>query len=1281
MAVELGVGYISVGARTDKMADEIRKAATKAGSDATKQFQKSGQKAGQGFGKSFGAEMSASIPGVASLRNTLRGYETAAGKAGALAGKALGVAFTAAATAGIAAAGYTLFKGFERYKALDAATHRLNNLNKTFVQLGKTGIDVQKTMADVNEVVTGTPYSLSAAFTEATNALASGVTDIKKYMTNVADAAAFAGDDIANIGQAFTQVINQGKVDAGILQNQLRNLPIRAWLNEVYGGTEDMTKAISEGRVGIEQLQYVIEKFASGTAKTAGDTIAGSIENMKTAFASLGAEILSALFGGPMEQGTNDLKTAIDAVTGKLKDMRAWVAAHRGEIKDFFDSAVDTAQKLVAAIEKVVSALGGLENTAKLAGAAFVTWKTLGIVTTVTQLSTAVGATNTALAATPGIAGAATAALGPLAAAAAAVGASLWWWNHISDDPGFVETPPVLPNMPTNPDGTPRPGLIPSTPGTAPAPSVNGVPSVGGIPIPGLRPTQPAQPGQRPGAGNTVGGRLGAEPPTPGPSFDWGERPPLGPPPPLQPGTGGSGSGGGGSDSAPRPTVAFDPNLPQWAQGGPVTPEIFSAESSWLDARHDLEEKRAYLNQLEASGTAEAAEIQAAKNAVIEADRDMYEQDMRLQEAKRSAYEDFATQGQSAADQFSSVAETLGSAVQLDEDLGISRGLVGMADNLLRFVAGLAVAPIKGLLSGLTSEMQKMLPPGFAGSTQGAGSGGGMFGNMLSGAFGATSSYGGGGFSDAALLANVPAGRYTQGERGDLTQGLADCSSAVEDLVNLMDGRPTSGASMTTANAAEWLTSRGFRPGTMPGAFNVGFWNGAGNGGHMQATLPGGTNFNWGDNASAARGGVGGTGAFDPAFTHHYYRPVQPQQQQQPWQYPQWRPPGFSKGGGIPGSGRGDTVPVMAEPGEHMLTRDDVSALGGQSGVLDFRNALHRQGGGPIWPVPLTPSSSEELNSDPALTDPGLNNPPVDGAAPPAAAGTGPVVAAPAFQSPSQIKPAGDSPGGTPLDVMPSAPPPTATPLGQMQPNIIGPDGMPVTGPDGHLLGPDGKPIDPADEALKRLAGFIPQAAKANTVAGTSNLSRIWMMGAEVVNGLIDQGVSAASTAVSLAIAGGTMGAGAAGGAQAGSAAASFAIGLGAEAAKRSVSYWYQMGGIATDAIVEQLMPFGAPSWMGFDSAGSGINGLIDARKKAKGGVYDQGGVLEPGGVAVNMSSQPESVLTRQQWDLMAQTQPAAASHGLNIEKVEVKDVDEMSRALSAKQRLAAMQYTGRPGL
>jgi hypothetical protein len=123
---------------------------------------------------------------------------------------------------------------------------------------------------------------------------------------------------------------------------------------------------------------------------------------------------------------------------------------------------------------------------------------------------------------------------------------------------------------------------------------------------------------------------------------------------------------------------------------------------------------------------------------------------------------------------------------------------------------------------------------------------------------------------DAALLANVPSGSYSNANT-NLIQGLGDCSSAVGDLVKLLDGQSTGGGDrLTTGNAAQWLVDRGFLPGMGgPGDFRIGY-----NSGHMQATLPDGTPFNWGSNAAAARGGVGGSGADDPSFTSHYYRPA-----------------------------------------------------------------------------------------------------------------------------------------------------------------------------------------------------------------------------------------------------------------------------------------------------------------------------------------------------------------------------------------------------------------------
>lgn len=176
------------------------------------------------------------------------------------------------------------------------------------------------------------------------------------------------------------------------------------------------------------------------------------------------------------------------------------------------------------------------------------------------------------------------------------------------------------------------------------------------------------------------------------------------------------------------------------------------------------------------------------------------------------------------------------------------------------------------------------------------------------------------GATDADVLnaMGVGPGRYAQTQAADLTQGLGDCSSAVEDLVNLMDGMPTGGRQMSTANAAEWLQSRGFMPGYQPGAFNVAF-----NQTHMQATLPGGTPFNWGSDSSAANAGIGGSGALDPALTQRFYRPVG--LPLEPGLAPPVTPP---VGGGI-GGGGGLLGALGGAPGSPMLTTPSLTPSAG----------------------------------------------------------------------------------------------------------------------------------------------------------------------------------------------------------------------------------------------------------------------------------------------------------------------------------------------------------------
>lgn len=299
---------------------------------------------------------------------------------------------------------------------------------------------------------------------------------------------------------------------------------------------------------------------------------------------------------------------------------------------------------------------------------------------------------------------------------------------------------------------------------------------------------------------------------------------------------------------------------------------VYEAESSAIRAKNSLEQDRIALIRLEQQGNADQDALLRARNQVADAERSYVSAQMKLAEAQQGTWKKLEGATQGLADGMGQIGAAL------DKDFGISKGLPGLAENLTKFLANMAAAPILGQLGAVSQ-----LNPSKGGyGAMGILAAQGVFGPQYTG-LGASSAYGpqgvgpaalGGGMGayagDAALLARVPAGRYTQEERGDLTKGLADCSSAVEDLVNLMDGRPTAGASMWTGNAAEWLTQRGFVPGMGgPGDFRVGF-----NPQHMQATLPGGTNINWGSDEMAARRGIGGTGADDPAFTSHYYRPT-----------------------------------------------------------------------------------------------------------------------------------------------------------------------------------------------------------------------------------------------------------------------------------------------------------------------------------------------------------------------------------------------------------------------
>jgi hypothetical protein len=110
---------------------------------------------------------------------------------------------------------------------------------------------------------------------------------------------------------------------------------------------------------------------------------------------------------------------------------------------------------------------------------------------------------------------------------------------------------------------------------------------------------------------------------------------------------------------------------------------------------------------------------------------------------------------------------------------------------------------------------------------------------------------------------------------------------------------------------------------------------------------------------------------------------------------------------------------------------------------------------------------------------------------------------------------------------------------------------------------PGQAPADPLSQSLINTEGYIPAASGFTGKTGGGLAGGLLSMGAEAINGLIDQAAS--------------MGGGAANMMAPGSGAA---IQMGAAIAKRGVQYAAEMGGIGIGALSEIFLPFGAPRWL-----------------------------------------------------------------------------------------------------
>jgi hypothetical protein len=123
---------------------------------------------------------------------------------------------------------------------------------------------------------------------------------------------------------------------------------------------------------------------------------------------------------------------------------------------------------------------------------------------------------------------------------------------------------------------------------------------------------------------------------------------------------------------------------------------VWDAETSLMSARNSVEQSRIRVLELQADNTHTEQDLNTARNSVTMAERQYVSAQMKLAEAQQGTWKKM----EGAAKSFGQGMDQIGAA--LDNDLGISKGLPGLAENLVKFLANLAAAPLLGQLSAIS---------------------------------------------------------------------------------------------------------------------------------------------------------------------------------------------------------------------------------------------------------------------------------------------------------------------------------------------------------------------------------------------------------------------------------------------------------------------------------------------------------------------------------------------------------------------------------------------------
>lgn len=192
----------------------------------------------------------------------------------------------------LAVAGIAVQGGFDRALNID-------NAKKKLAGFGHDAEDITSIMNSATAAVRGTAYGLGDAATTAATLSAAGIKS-GEQMTNtlksVANVAAASGRAFNDIGVIFSSVAARGKLMGDdMLQLTSSGVPVLQLLGSYLGKTsQEISDMVSKGQIDFATFSEAMRVGLGEAAQSSGDTLMGSMANVRAALSRLTEPIFTA---------------------------------------------------------------------------------------------------------------------------------------------------------------------------------------------------------------------------------------------------------------------------------------------------------------------------------------------------------------------------------------------------------------------------------------------------------------------------------------------------------------------------------------------------------------------------------------------------------------------------------------------------------------------------------------------------------------------------------------------------------------------------------------------------------------------------------------------------------------------------------------------------------------------------------------------------------------------------------------------------------------------------